>query len=101
MTAPRTNHRESADNYAEEICRAETAAGAFRVIVCRDAVQWIIQRLTCASATAAAARWTAESFVTSREALTRLWQARTGTPTPAEILALPHRFIRGAHATKS
>lgn len=73
----------------------------FRVIVCPDAVHSIIQRRICAFGRTVVARWTAESFVTNRVALTRLWEARTGTPAPAEILALPPRFSCDTNVVRS
>ncbi len=41
MTALRNDRRESSDLYIGEICRASAGAGSFRVIVCRDGIQWI------------------------------------------------------------
>jgi hypothetical protein len=46
MTGIRQHTREASDGYTGEICRALAPSGSFRVIACRDGIQWIIQRLT-------------------------------------------------------
>lgn len=77
--------RETSDGYSDEICRA----GGHRVIVCRDGIQWIIQRITRASGGPPRASWRAVAYLTTRQGLERLWAAHTGTLPPHEILSLP------------
>ncbi|GGB31518.1 hypothetical protein [Allosediminivita pacifica] len=101
MTGQYNDHCESADNYAAELCRIEAETGSFCVIVCRDGIQWIIQRRIRATEKPAAVRWVAESYVTSREALLRLWQAHSGISAPAELHAMPAHFIRPRESTRS
>lgn len=92
MTDKKIGHRESAEVYTNEICRAVTKEGSFRVILCRGKIQWIIQRLTSAHGTAAGGRWHPIAYLRTSEALLRLWQAHTGG-SPTEILSLPS-YIR-------
>ncbi|MGJ8583878.1 MAG: hypothetical protein ACSHXD_07305 [Marinosulfonomonas sp.] len=80
------DHRETGDNYAGELFRY----GDYRVVLCRDGIQWIIQR----HRKGAAARWKAFGYCTTRAALARLWATHTGE-NAAEISALPE-FIRRA-----
>jgi len=85
MTAP-LDHRETADLYRGEIFRKDR----FRVILCRDGIQWILQR----EKRGAGARWQAFGYRTTRIALTRLWTASTGETAP-ELASLPVT-VRGA-----
>ena len=79
MNAP-LDHRETSDRYLGEIHRQ----GQYRVILCKDGIQWIIQR----QKRGAAARWQALGYCTSREALLRLWATHNDAICP-ELLALP------------
>ena len=79
MTAP-LDHRETADHYRGEIFRK----GRFRVILCRDGIQWILQR----KKGGAGRRWQALGYFTNRAALIRLWTAQ-GCALCAELAALP------------
>lgn len=91
------DHRETADRYRGEIFRK----GRFRVILCRDGIQWILQR----KKGGAGARWQALGYFTTRKALTRLWTASTGEAAP-EIARLPEtvggceRWIRRPSAQR-
>jgi hypothetical protein len=90
MTAP-LDHRETADSYNGEIFRR----GSFRVIVCKDGIQWILQRRKAAIGMRAGTRWAALGYFQTREALARLWHGKTGGHAP-EINALPERISRGS-----
>ncbi len=85
-TISKTDHRETSDNYQGELFRR----GRLRVILCRDGIQWILQRKKAG----AAARWQALSYCTTRKALTRLWTAADGTTAP-ELARFPET-VRGA-----
>jgi hypothetical protein len=84
MTAP-LEHRESADQYrAVIVCQCR-----HRVILCKDSIQWIMQR----RGKLAGARWRAIGYFTTRAALARVWAACQGT-VPPEIARLPDT-VRG------
>ena len=74
------DHRETADGYQGEIVRQ----GSHRVILCRDGIQWIVQR----HRKGAGARWQAVGYCTTRAALIRLWPG-SHAGVPPEITALP------------
>lgn len=67
-----TCHREEADNYHTVIVHTET----HRVILCRDCIQWILQRRS--GKRHGLPRWASISYVTTRKALTRVWIEQTG-----------------------
>ncbi len=79
---------ESADAYVRVIARH----GRHRVILCRDGIQWIIQRRK----SGVTGRWKALSYCTTRAALIRLWPTSEG-PVPPEIAALPEKIRRPGH----
>jgi hypothetical protein len=79
MNAP-LDHRETSDRYLGEIHRQ----GQYRVILCKDGIQWIIQR----QKSGPGAAWRALSYRTSRDALLRLWASLNRAICP-ELLALP------------
>ncbi|PQV56579.1 hypothetical protein LX70_02151 [Defluviimonas denitrificans] len=85
------DHRETADGYHGEIFRR----GGFRVIVCKDGIQWILQRRKSDAGKRAGARWIALGYFLTRDGLARLWHRKTGASAP-EIDALPDRITRGA-----
>ena len=86
--APRPDHRkESHDNYDAVVA----TIGRWRVIVCRDAIQWIIQYNGAADGSGRLDAWVGRNFCTTRAALLRDWRNRTGTEPPADLLALPDR----------
>jgi len=80
-------HRESHDDYSHTLC----VSGEFRVIICKDNLQWIIQRRDNPQKTLAGARWRGLSYCRSRKALVRLWRAKTGQ-TGGALEALPENF---------
>ncbi len=79
------DHRETADRYRGEIFRKSR----FRVILCRDGIQWIIQR----AGRVPGGPWRGLHYCTTRKALSRLWEASTGE-TAQEIACLPET-VRG------
>lgn len=91
-SAQSTGHREASNCYAGEICRVATAFGNFRVVICRDGIQWIIQRLTRASGGPHSGSWRAIGYLTTRAGVERLWAARTKTLPPSAVLLLPSRI---------
>lgn len=74
------DHRETSNLYRGELFRH----GHYRVIVCRDGIQWIIQR----QKKGVRARWVALSYCTTQKSLSRVWTARTGDYAP-EVDLLP------------
>lgn len=82
------SHRETSDNYHGELFRA----GKVRVALCRDGIQWLIQRQTRAERSRGAG-WRSFGYFTTREALTRLWREVSGADHP-DLAALPDH-VRG------
>ncbi len=78
---PGVCNRESADEYPSVV----TATSTHRVIVCKDGLQWIIQRKRGKSLVGGA--WRSISYCTTRRALIRLWTTETGK-TCAALAAL-------------
>ena len=74
------DHRETADCYRYELVRQ----GRFRIVLCKDGIQWIVQR----QKRGAAARWQAVGYCTTREALIRLWTG-LNRDIPPELTVLP------------
>lgn len=79
------SHRESSEHYCRVIARAQR----FRVVICKDTIQWIIQYRIGGAERGAGSRWRALSYHRSRSALIRLWQVKTKQPVPEEISNLP------------
>lgn len=79
-----TGRVESHDTYAPQIVRA----GLFRVILCRDGIQWIIQR----QKSAAAGRWRSLHYCQTRKALLRLWPT---SELPSEEIAAASLAVLG------
>jgi hypothetical protein len=82
---PPTTRRESADHYESVVF---TDAN-YRVIVCRDGIQWIIQHRRGKSG--AGARWRSCKYCVTRKALIRDWLALTGVSHSA-LGKLPERI---------
>lgn len=79
------DHRESSDGYRGELHRM----GRWRIALCRDGIQYLLQRQRPGKAGVAAA-WDSISYCTTRATLSRLWRRETGDA--GEILArLPER----------
>ena len=84
----------AAPGYASGVCNRESPneyhsvvviTPKHRVIVCRDSIQWIIQRKRGKSLVGDA--WRSFGYCTTRKALKRLWAAETGR-TSATLAAL-------------
>lgn len=87
---PKPDHREASDSNAREITRH----GKHRVILCRDGIQWIIQRR--AGKSGIRAQWKALHYVTTRKALLRIWpclEPASGALSP--LHSLPERARLG------
>ncbi len=88
------SYRESDDDYG---CIVTRLGDAGRVIVCRDDLQWILQRRD--GKRAGRARWASVSYCTTREALLRLCRAACARIDPSEwavLAALPESITGGA-----
>ena len=72
--------RETSLSYTNVIATGEK----YRVIICADDIQWIIQRKS-------GNRYRSESYCTTKSALIREWQYRVGkaAPLPVEFTTLP------------
>lgn len=84
MTAP-LDRRETADNYRAVI----VSKGKYRVILCKDGIQWILQRRKGRDDRP----WGGFGYYTTRKALMRAWRRLYGRISP-EIARLPDR-VRG------
>jgi hypothetical protein len=60
----------------------------FRVIVCRDGIQWVLQARNRATETIARGVWRGRSYCRSRDALTRCCDDHAGAINPAAVAAL-------------
>lgn len=83
-----SEHRETRDGY----CRTIVSDGSHRVILCKDGIQWIIQRRR-PNAEAGRAAWDALGYCTSKTALMRLSRPLFGL-IPPEIDGLPDHCRR-------
>jgi len=75
--------RETADDYRAVIA---TLSDCWRVIVCRDALQWIVQRTD--GERAGRARWTGVHYCQTRRALVRLCRASCERIDPGTLTVL-------------
>ena len=85
-------HRERDDEYREVIAQL---APSWRVIVCRDYLQWIIQKRTAEPLHRGV--WRSQSYVTSRSSLIRLCaslELLSGHAVRATLDALPEQFSK-------
>ena len=99
MTAPirdtardQRSHHETADEYGRVVGRL---SDGWRVIVCKDAHQWILQRRT---GSLPGGQWRAVRFHRTRDALIRSAVALCEACDPAALVilaALPPHFGRG------
>ena len=83
------DRREASDCYRGEIYRA----GIWRIVVCRDAIQLILQRRTRA-ASPDGARWEGCHYFRKRDTALRLWRAVTGKDCAVLAAILPEKFNR-------
>lgn len=86
------DHRETADAYVGKLFRLER----YRVVVCRDGIQWLFQRQRLAKLGGGAA-WDTLGYCVTRKGLMRLHRAHIGPDAP-EIAALPEQIERRAPA---
>lgn len=90
MNVALPNHRETASDYSAVVAVLNKH---WRVIRCRDDLQWILQSRD--GQRAGGARWTGSSYHTDREALIRVCRTRAGHCTPSAmtiLAALPERY---------
>ncbi|WP_406645931.1 hypothetical protein QEZ52_18385 [Aliisedimentitalea scapharcae] len=66
------------------------ALGDYRVIACKDNIQWILQQRRRGNPRAGRA-WRAIGYCMQRSSLARLWPEKNGAPHSA-FAALPERF---------
>ena len=78
------SHRERDDSYAGVVAVLNVG---WRVVVCRDNLQWILQRRD--GARHGRARWTGRSYCRTREALIRVSRGHVGE-IDAAALAILH-----------
>jgi hypothetical protein len=90
MTVPQQNSRERSDSYRGEVLRS----GDWRVAVCRDGLQWLLQHRRERAKEDATAAWDSVAFCTTRAALVRLWRAHTGQDGADLLGVLPERIAR-------
>ncbi len=86
-TAPSaTSTKECSDHYTKVL----KVSGSYRVIVCRDDLQWILQRRRAGNPGAGRA-WQAIGYMTQSETLKRLWREKTGQSlvSPIATVATP------------
>jgi hypothetical protein len=84
------DHRESSDTYQGELLRL----GDWRVAICRDRIQWLLQRRRPGKAGVGAA-WDSLGFARTRAALLRLWRAHTGEDGSELRTLLPEHVRKG------
>ena len=91
-TAGKASH-EAADDYSGEVARL---SARWRVVTCRDSIQWIVQQRDAGSPHRA--RWRGRHYCVTREALIRLCGSLQEAPDPAAmavLASLPAQFPRG------
>lgn len=91
MSALLEDRRERSDRYAGEIHRA----GDWRVALCRDGLQWLLQRRRTTRQEGATAAWDSLGYFRGRDALVRLWRAYSGQEGAALERLLPERCGKG------
>ena len=77
--------------------RVIALCGKYRIILCKDAIQWIIQRRIRGRARGAGARWKSLRYQTTKTVLIRDWHELTALPLPPEVENLPAKIIRNAN----
>ncbi len=82
---------------SEAYYRVIALCGNFRIILCKDAIQWIIQRRIRCRGKGAGARWKALRYPTTKSVLIRDWHELTALPLPPEVENLPAKIIRNAN----
>ena len=84
-----TDTRETAETYRGELFRL----GHYRVVLCRDGLQWIYQRKRAVISPRGVA-WNSVGYCVSRNGLARLHRAYNGTEAQ-KISALPFHINKG------
>ncbi|MGB3317134.1 MAG: hypothetical protein WBB85_22330 [Albidovulum sp.] len=90
MNAPSAismDRREISDRYRGEIIRS----GKWRIVICKDSYQWILQRLT-RSESPDGVRWEGRHYFRQRDTAIRLWRKHTGEDGAILMALLPERF---------
>jgi len=77
--------RETTDDYLREIIRYKN----HRIILCKDCIQWIVQRAKPVPDNVAQPRWRAVGYYATKDALMRHWDGLQAASAPTEIAALP------------
>jgi len=78
-----TDHRETADGYQGEVLRR----GDLRIVLCRDGIQWIVQRRHRNAAKPGGAAWEPLGYCATLTGLKRVWPGLTGDE--ADLCHLP------------
>lgn len=98
MTAPlshpiaQRDHRETRDAYRGELFRH----GRYRVAMCKDGIQWLLQHQRAHFPPGRAA-WDTLAYCQTRKALSRLYRTHSGQDAP-ELARLPERIATGGVA---
>ena len=79
-----TKTNESSEEYENILFKIDM----FRVILCRDRIQFILQKV---SGEGTKRQWHSKSYCTCRKSLARCWRDKVGITIPDELLALPER----------
>jgi hypothetical protein len=77
------SNKESADDYSNVVTRLNPE---WRVIVCKDQIQWILQRID--GKRHGRTRWVGRSYLRDRNVLTRVCRTNVGEIDPIALLAL-------------
>lgn len=80
-----TQHREASDDYSRVVAQS----GPVRAAVCKDGIQWLLQRRS-------GNRWRSEAYCRTREALVRHWRNATGDDGAALGIIATHFLPVGA-----
>jgi len=92
MSGSILNNREESQDYAGVVLSLGTD---WRVIVCRDGIQWILQRR--AGLRHGRARWEARAYCATREGLKLRCREFAGASV-ADLVAVLPSTIKGGHA---
>jgi hypothetical protein len=89
LTPSRNTHHETGDAYGKVIA---APCEGLRVIVCKDDLQWILQRRKKGGA---GRLWRAVGYFRTRKALVRVCTAFCGVVAPFALAHLPETFTGG------
>jgi hypothetical protein len=82
---PNTTRRESDDGYTGVVARLNAR---WRVITCRDGIQWILQYLLRVTERATGSDWRGRSYCRTRDGLHRACACHAGEIHPAALAIL-------------